>query len=74
MENPITKLAQSMGMTDDDFISCLNQKAQKMLNMGELMGICGICSKYMINPLVDGELHIMVNQRNGNVTPIYTQV
>ena len=57
-------------LSDDDFISCLNQKAQKMLNMGELMGICGICSKYMINPLVDGELHIMVNQRNGNVTPI----
>lgn len=70
MENPISKLAQSMGMSEDDFVSCLNQKAQKMLNMGELVGICGICLKYQINPLVDGELHIMVNQRNGAVTPI----
>lgn len=41
-----------------------------MLNMGELIGICGICLKYQINPLVDGELHIMVNNRNGAVTPI----
>lgn len=70
MENTISKLAQSLGMTEDNFVSCLNQKAQKVLNIGELMGICGICSKYMINPLVDGELHIMVNQRSGTVTPI----
>ena len=70
MENPISKLAQSMGMSEDDFVSCLNQKAQKLLNMGELIGICGICLKYQINPLVDGELHIMVNQRTGAVTPI----
>lgn len=70
MENPISKLAQSMGMNEDDFVSCLNAKAQKLLNMGELIGICGICLKYQINPLVDGELHIMVNNRNGAVTPI----
>lgn len=70
MENPISKLAQSMGMNEDDFVSCLNAKAQKLLNMGELIGICGICLKYQINPLVDGELHIMVNQRTGAVTPI----
>ena len=70
MENPITKLAHSLGMSEDDFVSCLNQKAGKLLNMGEMFGICGICSKYQINPLVDGELHIMVNNRNGAVTPI----